>query len=136
MASSHSSKLPRTELEYHLAFKRWDAFTELGGKLIQWSGLVAIAYCAYLSSVALAGKTTLAEIGVKVLGNLTVSRAIISLLAGSGWAYGLGQRRLRRRNIERLGTAKNELERRLDKKRTSSNLTSKGTTPKRGKGET
>jgi hypothetical protein len=133
MASSPSSRPTSAELRYLLSLKRWDTVTELGGKLIQWGGLVVIAYFVYLSTVALAGKTTLAEIGVKVLGNLTVSRAIITLLTGSGWAFGLGQRRLRRKAISRIANEKNELERRIDPKRTSSDLTSRGTTPKKGK---
>lgn len=79
----------------------------------------------------LAGLTTSANIGVRLAGNVTVSRGIITLLTGSGWAYGVAQRSLRRKNIERLVPLKNELEKVIDKKRTSSNLTQRGTTPPR-----
>lgn len=133
MASTLSVKPPKTELDVQLSFKRWDTLAELGRLGIQWTALVFIAYFLYRSVDSLAGRNTLAELGFRVLGNLTVSRGIISLLAGSGWFYGLGQRALRRKAIERLAPAKNEVERRMDKNRTSSNLTSKGTTPKRGK---
>jgi len=50
------------------------------------------------------------------------------LLIGGGWAYGFGQLQLRRRHIKHIENSKNELERLLDLKRTSSNLTDKGTT--------
>ena len=133
MASNPSSKPPKTELEYVLSLKRWDTFAELGRSAIQWGALVFIAYFSYKGVDVLAGRNTFAQIGINVLGNLTVSRGIIALLTASGWAYGLGQRRLRRKNIQRLATAKNEVEKRIDKNRTSSNLTSKGTTPKKGK---
>lgn len=134
MASNPSSKPPKTELEYVLPLKRWDTFAELGRYAIQWGGLVLIAYFFYKDVEVLAGRSTFAQIGINILANLKVSRGIIALLTGSGWAYGLGQRRLRRKNIQRLATAKNEVEKRIDKNRTSSNLTSKGTTPKKGKG--
>lgn len=130
MASTPPPKPPKTELDYQLAFKRWDTLSDLGRYAIQWTGLVLVAYFSYRSIDTLAGRRTFAEIGVKILGNVTVSRGIITLLTGGGWAYGLAQRSLRRRNIERLAPAKNEVERRLDKNRTSSNLTSRGTTPK------
>jgi hypothetical protein len=130
MASTPSPKPPKTEQDYLLAFKRWDTLSEIIRSGIQWAGLVAIAYLFFRSVDTLAGRKTVAEIGIKVLGNLTVSRSIIALLTGSGWVYGLGQRSLRRRNIERLVPAKNDLERALDKNRTSSNLSSRGTTPR------
>lgn len=63
-----------------------------------------------------------------------VNRGIVALLAGSGWAFGLAQRSLRRKNIERLVPLKNDLEKVIDPKRTSSNHTSRGMTPpKKGK---
>jgi hypothetical protein len=130
MASTPPSKPTKTEPDYQLAFKRWDTLSELGRSAIQWTGLVLIFYFLYRSLDTLAGRNTFAEIGVKFLGNLTVSRGIITLLTGGGWAYGLAQRSLRRRAIERLAPAKNKVERLLDKGRTSSDLTSRGTTPK------
>jgi hypothetical protein len=133
MASSPPLKPPKTELDYQLSFRKWDTLAEWGNKLIQWSAVVVIAYFGFRTFDALAGRNTFAEFGIKVLGNITVNRAILSFVTASGWVFGLGQRNLRRRNIERLSREKNELERRLDPKRTSSNLTKKGTTPKKGR---
>jgi hypothetical protein len=129
MDSTPLQKPPRTVLDNQLSFKRLDTATELGRELIKWAALVVIAFMGYRCVNVLAGRSTLAEIGIKILGNIKVSDGIITLLTGSGWAYGLAQRSLRRRNIERVVPAKNELERMLDPNRSSSNLTGKGTTP-------
>jgi len=120
---------PRTVLDNQLSFKKWDTLVLLVGQLIKWGALVLIAFRGFGALEVFAGKTTFADLGFRFLGNLTVSRGIISLFTTSGWVYGLGQRSLRRRNIERIVPDKNELERILDKNRTSSNLSKKGTTP-------
>jgi hypothetical protein len=134
MASSPSPKPPRTLLDNQLSFKRLDTALGMCSELFKWAGLVAIAYMGYRSAAVLAGQSTSANIGVRLLGNLTVNRGIIALLTGSGWAYGLAQRSLRRKHIERNVPLKNELEKVIDKNRTSSNLTPRGTTPpKKGK---
>jgi len=81
----------------------------------------------YFSVVALAGKSTFADVGFRILGNLKISEGISYIFGASGVLYGVGQRQLRRRNIERIVPLKNKLEKILDPKRTSSSLTSKGT---------
>jgi hypothetical protein len=130
MVSSPSERLPRTILDNQLSFKRLDTATAICSEFFKWAGLVAIAYLGYLSIKQLAGTNTLANIGIRIIGNVKVSDGIIVLLMGGGWAYGLGQRSLRRRYIERTSSAKNELERIIDSNRTSSNLTPRGTTPR------
>jgi hypothetical protein len=111
-----------------------DTALEFWRVLVQWATIGFLGYMGYRSVVVLAGVSTSANIAVRLAGNLTVSRGIITLLTGSGWAFGLAQRSLRRKNIERVVPLKNDLEKVLDPKRTSSNLTSRGTTPpKKGK---
>jgi len=131
MVSTLPSTPPKSDQEYLLSLKKWDTIGDLGRYVIQWTGLVLIAYFFYRTFDSFAGRNTFAEIGIKILGKITVSRGIVSLLTASGWVYGLGQRSLRRRNIERLAPAKNKVERLLDSHRTSSDLTSRGTTPPR-----
>lgn len=131
MASTPPVKSPRTLQDNQLSFKRLDTLTAICSEFFKWAALVAISYMVYLCVQALAGKSTFADIGVRVIGNLKVSDGIITLLTGSGWAYGLAQRSLRRRHIERVTPLKNDLERIIDTKRTSSNLTTKGTTPRK-----
>jgi hypothetical protein len=129
MASPPSAQPPRTMLDAQLSFKRWDTISEICKELIKWVSLVLIAYLGYRSIEVLAGKSTFADIGLRVIGNLKVSDGVLFFLTGSGWAYGLGQRSLRRKHIERTVPLKNELERVIDKNRSSSDLTQKGTTP-------
>jgi hypothetical protein len=129
MASPPSVKPPRTTLDNQLSFKKLDTLTDVLKSLFKWSALVIIAYLGANTVKELAGKSTFAEFAVRVLGNVTMSRSIITLVAGGGWAFGLAQRSLRRRNIERTVPAKNDLEKIIDKNRTSSNLTGRGTTP-------
>lgn len=134
MVPPSPEKPPRTLLDYQLSFKRLDTLSTIVCDLIKWSALVGIAYMMYVSVARLAGQVTFADIGINVIGNLKVSGGVISVLGGSGWAYGLAQRSLRRRHIERTAPLKNKLERIIDSKRTSSDLTSRGTTPpKKGK---
>jgi hypothetical protein len=134
MASSPPPKPPRTMLDNQLSFKRLDTALEFWRALVQWTTVGFLGYMAYRSIVVLAGLSTSANIAVRLAGNLTVSRGIITLLTGSGWAFGLAQRSLRRKNIERLVPLKNDLEKEINPKRTTSNLTSRGTTPpKKGK---
>jgi hypothetical protein len=128
MATPPSEKPTRTELDYRLSFKRLDTFSGICRDVIKWGVIAYLARCGYLVVAALAGKSTFADIGIQFLANVKVSDGIIYLLLGGGWAYGLGQRKLRRRHIERVVKSKNELEKLLDPKRTSSNLTEKGTT--------
>jgi hypothetical protein len=95
---------------------------------IRYGSLIVCAGFVYLSIAALAGKITLAKVGVQFLGNLTVSNSIMSILTGGSILYGVGQRQLRRRAIKRLAKEKNDLERLLDSRRSSSGLTETGTT--------
>ena len=128
MATSPSERPPRTELDYRLSFKKTDAVTVVLRDIIKWGALVLFGRYAYLSIASLSGHNTFADIGIRFLGNLKVSDGILYVLVGGGWTYGWGQRQLRRRHIKRVVKSKNELEKIIDRKRTSSNLTEKGTT--------
>ena len=122
------SPQPKTEAEIRLLFRKIDAVVTVVKTLIQWAGLVACMFLVYKCVAALAGKETLASIGMSVLGNIKVSDGVLSVLTGGSIVYGLGERSLRRRNIKRLTARNIELEKRLDAGRTTSGLTSRGTT--------
>lgn len=111
-----------------LSFKKIDSLVVVAREVIKWSGLVLLGRYGYLSIVALAGHQTLADIVVRLLANVKLSNGILYLVTGGSVAYGLGQRHLRRKHIKRVVAAKNELEKKLDPNRTSSNLTETGTT--------
>lgn len=126
MASGPSRK--RTELENRISFKRIDAGVSVVKAFLKYSTIIICVYFAYLAIAALAGRTTFASIGLSILGNVNVKDSIYIVLTVGGIIYGVGQRQLRRRNIERLTKQTMELEKRLDPKRTSSGLTKRGTT--------
>lgn len=115
-------------LNAHLRAKRIDSFTVIVRDVIKWGGIAILGYFGYKCIAIMAGRSTYADIGIRILGNLKVSDGIIYLFGASGWVYGMGQRQLRRKNIKRTVPAKNALERIIDPNRTSSNLTDKGTT--------
>ena len=78
---------------------------------------------------ALAGRTTISDIVVNFLGNFRVSEGLAWALGAGGTGYGLLQRKLRRDTIERLQGRVKTMEQEYDPNRSSSNLTSRGTTP-------
>jgi len=118
----------QAEYNERLAFKKIDAVVSVIGLGLKFGAIVLTVRYGYLAVVALAGKSTFADVGFRILGNLKVSEGISYIFGTGGIVYGVGQRQLRRRNIERIVPLKNELESILDRKRTSSGLTSKGTT--------
>jgi len=96
--------------------------------LFKYGSLLGIAYCFYLIIAVLAGKTTLANIGISFLGNVRISETVAWLFGVSGVAFGYRQRRLRRKTVEHLQTRNIELEKQIDPNRTSSTLTPRGDT--------
>lgn len=123
---------PRTEADYRLSYKRIDAVITVIKTLCMYGWPVACAYFLYKIALVLAGKTTLASfamsVGVAVLGNDKVMKTIYIVLTGGSIAYGVGERRLRRREIKRHTERPRKLEQLIDPNRTSSGLTSEGTT--------
>jgi hypothetical protein len=120
----------RAELNAGVELQRIQARAAVTIAAIRWVGLVVLAYFASQSVVALAGRTTLATIGVgiKLLGKVYISQAVAWLFAASSEGYGLRQRALRHNVIARLSPAVREREQALDPKRTSSELTERGRT--------
>lgn len=97
-------------------------------RLIPWGGLVLVSYFWTSAITTLAGKHTIADIGIRMLADVKISEAVAYILGLGGIGYGIGQRKIRRDTIEREHRRVQELERRLDPNRTSSMLTLRGTT--------
>ena len=123
-------KRSKEELEANVQIQRIQARTAITITAIRWAGLVGLAWCGVEIVDALAGRITLATIGIgiKVLGKVYISEAVAWLFAVSGVGYGLAERRLRHSNIARLSSAVRDRETALDPKRTSSRLTERGLT--------
>ncbi len=118
----------REDAEYALRAKRLDIIDTAVRLFIPWGFLALVAYWVHKDISVLAGKQTLAQIGISFLGDIRLSDSVAYIFGVAGTGYGIAERQLRRRNIARLSGEKQELERLLDAGRTSSNLTRQGTT--------
>lgn len=96
--------------------------------LIKWGGVVLIGRYIYLAILALAGRATFADIGIKILGDARVSEGLAWLLSTGSVAYGWHQRKLRKDTVERLQKRNQKFERQIDGGRTSSRITPRGNT--------
>jgi len=116
------------ELQYGFRFKLLDIIGQALNRLIPGAVLVLIAGFTYLSIKSLAGQHTFADIGLKVLADVKISEALAYVIAGGSVMFGLKERKLRRTTVERLTERTIQLERELDARRSSSGLTTRGTT--------
>ena len=103
-----------------------DRWTTVLQSLIKWGVILGIARYGYLSVEALAGQTTLADIGIDFLGKVEVTVALAWSFGGAGCIYGWYQRKLRRDTVQRLQKRIQYLESNMDKMRSSSKLTARG----------
>lgn len=96
--------------------------------IVPWGTLLLISKWGVEAVTALAGKHTIADIGLKMIVNMQIGEAVAYIFGAGGIGYGIVERRLRRNTIERLGTRNRNLETLIDPARTSSGLTTRGTT--------
>lgn len=80
----------------------------------------------------LAGRSTDAtfalQLAVSILGNDKIMKFIWLIVCGGSIGYGVNQKRLRQRAIQRLTLRPRQLETLIDQNRTTSGLTTRGTT--------
>ena len=119
MDQEHKSRIILHSIEAGLTFSRY----------VAWLAGIWVAGHFLVEAIGLlAGRQTDASFVLKLIWNLSADRWIAYLVGVLGASFGLNERRLKRRNIERLTKAKTELEERLDKNRTSSGLNPDGST--------
>jgi hypothetical protein len=122
----------RAQLEAELralkSARRSQGWFYLSNNLVKWSAIVLIVRYVYLAIDSLAGRNTLADIGLNILGHVEVSVALAWTVGIVGAIYGWRQRDLRKSTVELLQTRIIELERSIDSKRSSSKLTPRGDT--------
>ena len=127
-----AKKKSRAELEADLKALRRHQTGSVVAKslesLFKWAGITLIAYWSYRSIEVLAGETTTADIGLTILADVQTSKGVAWIVAILASGYGLRQRTLRKRNIERLQARIRALESHIDPGRTSSGLTPQGET--------
>jgi hypothetical protein len=89
---------------------------------------VCIARYAYYGVVALAGHQTLADIGLKLIANVTLSQSVSWTATGGATIWALSERGLRKRMIRQKAKRIQELEQTIDPNRSSSSLLADGST--------
>lgn len=126
MSKKKRAVAPQQSIKVRL---RWiDTTGKIANTAIAWGGAVMITYWGFRSIEVLSGHSTFADIGVRVLANVSISKAVAWLFGCSGVVYGIKQRRLRRDTIENLQARIKLLEKTIDSKRTTSGLTVRGET--------
>jgi len=117
---------------FELKKQRWMTLDSVVSRMAKWIPICFICWLGYLSIKALAGKSTLSQFGVWIATDLKINKVfshIVTAMFGCGGVtYGYRERRLRQKNIERMGTQQIELEKLIDAGRSSSRLTKKGRT--------
>jgi hypothetical protein len=120
------------KFEYELKKQRGETIHAAVVKLCKWVPITAICWFGYLSVAALAGKSTLAALGIYLVADLKMNKIFshIAMFAFGlgGSTYGYRQRRLMQKNIERMSRALEDREKQIDPNRSSSRLTRKGQT--------
>lgn len=122
--------MPDSDLERQLRIYKIDRIASVFETLIRFGSLTAIAGFAFLSIRSLAGQATFADIGIRVITDMRLSEAFAYIFGAGGVAYGLGERRLRQNRTRRFTARTAALEQRQDPNRSSSHLTTRGTTRK------
>jgi hypothetical protein len=114
------------ELEYRLRAQKYDAWLRIGQVFIKWIVIGFIAWCVEGSIQSLAGKSTLADFSVYLIGDLKANKVISHIITGlfglCGIGFGMRERRLKRQAIKQSSNRIVELEKRWDPNRTSSGL--------------
>jgi hypothetical protein len=126
LATNKSKAQLEAELRTLKAARAAEGWVAVLLSLIRWGAIFGISRYAYLAIAALAGKTTLADVGIDFLGKVELSVTLAWLLGVAGCGYGWRQRKLRRDSIERLQRRIQGLERHIDQTRSSSKLTPRG----------
>lgn len=127
-----SSKKTKAQLEAEVqrlrSGSRSNAVVQVISQTIKWGGLCFLAWCFKESIEALAGKDTLSDIKIALLSDLNINQWLAYAVGGGGIVYGLSQRHLRKSTVETIQSRNQKLEKMVDPKRSSSNLTPRGNT--------
>jgi hypothetical protein len=118
----------KAEAEFLLRHRRLEIWADAVHLIIPWGSLVLIFLFGYLGLEQLAGRITLAKIGISILGDLKLPQVLSYLFGAGGVSYGVNEARLRRKKTQEMSSHITNLEKVLDSKRTSSGLTTRGTT--------
>jgi hypothetical protein len=105
-----------------------DGITVNFGRLINAAMWVIIVRYGYYAVVALSGKHTLADIGLKLLANVSLSQSLAWTGTGGATIWAVSERTLRKRIIRQKAERIKHLEQHIDSNRSSSALMADGST--------
>lgn len=100
----------RTALQLLRSAHTADGIAMVVGTLVRWVCGSVMCYFCYLAVGTLAGKTSMADIGIRFLGSLDADVVMSWAVSLGGLAFGLRQSALRRRTVRRLRQRNAELE--------------------------
>jgi hypothetical protein len=109
-----------------VALLRVDRFYRTVRTAIRVGGGCFAAWCLYLSIDSVAGKTTAFSVGLSLLWDIRLVLAFS--IAGPAILWATAERWLRHRKVEYMQGRIRELESKIDPKRSTSGLTTKGRT--------
>lgn len=118
----------QADRDLRLAIHNRTVLAQSFSQFCKYAFLIAASYYGYHCVLALAGKNTAADIGIKFLSDIRISEAAAWLFGAGGVLYGTRERRLRLKVNESLGARVSELEEGIDPARSSSKLTPRGET--------
>ena len=118
----------KEDLAFRRFVKRWDSVATIVQSLFRYGAVVLPFYFMFKVAEVLAGKATLADIALKLIGSLSITSTVGYAVGVVGTIYGLRERKLRRDKTEYLQERIQKLEKQWDPKRSTSRLTTRGTT--------
>ena len=104
---------------------------QLLSTVVRWGVILGIAVCLMVSVQAMAGTQTSFSVMVQMLGEVHADQWIAYIVVVLAGGFGLNERRLRREKTNEMSAHLAELEKRLDPGRSSSSLTTRGTSDKK-----
>jgi len=117
-----------TELQFRLYYKVLDTIGAIFHNAVPWICLVAIAYFVRDATASIAGRNTIADIGMQFLGDFRVSDSLAYVFGAGGVGYGAWKHRLYGNHVQRTSKTIKDLEARIDPGRSSSRLAPRGET--------
>lgn len=113
---------------FQLWMKIVDGLFSLAKKAVPWGFGATMVFFVAQIFIAYAGENTQADVAINLIAGIQADRWVAYIIALLGTGYGLRQRKLRQRAIERLTVRPKQLEQDMDPDRSSSDILPDGRT--------
>lgn len=105
-----------------------DGWISVINNFIKYGTMLGVTYLCKSSIVAFAGKDTNSNILIQLITDIHANQWGAYIFGGTGFFYGWSQKRLSKKTISRVSGRNQNLEKRIDARRSSSKLTHTGDT--------